>query len=49
MKTPMPPTYISYLRGDKIKKSKDIKEIYFDIDREDVQQHYNKNIFKLWN
>jgi hypothetical protein len=48
MKTQIPPTYISFLRGDKIKKSKDIKEIYFDIDREDVQEKYNQHVFKLW-
>lgn len=48
MKTSIPPTYISFLRGDKIKKSKDIKEIYFDIDREDVQEKYNQHVFKLW-
>lgn len=47
MKTPIPPTYISFLRGDKIKKSKDIKEIYFDIDKEDVQEKYNQHVFKL--
>jgi Site-specific recombinase XerD len=48
MKTSIPPTYISFLRGDKIKKSKDIKEIYFDIDREDVQEKYNQHVFKFW-
>ena len=47
MKTNIPPTYISFMRGDKIKKSKDIKEIYFDIDLEDVQEKYEKYIFKL--
>lgn len=47
MKSGMLGTYISYLRGDIVKKSKDIKEIYFDIDKNECQDEYNKHIFKF--
>lgn len=47
MKTNMPGPYISYLRGDILKRSSDIKEIYFNIDNRDVQKNYEKYIFKF--
>ncbi|MDR0766829.1 MAG: hypothetical protein LBE57_00025 [Methanosarcinales archaeon] len=48
MRSKIPPVYVTFMRGDKMKKSKDLREVYFDVDVEDAQHQYDQNVFKFW-